>query len=178
MARPGVSEDDKIMETWEACTRATTWVNVWDRRNETYKAQRVGGRSGSRRLHISRDDRKFNQENIPEENKGLDPFTNGTLRLVETASRDETLETRYHKTDDELREYLELRDPTVFREALSTIESKMMLHRILVITESEGTVAQLHEIRELIRERWPIGGSQRTYREMEEAGERLGVAQI
>ncbi len=178
MARPGISDQDKIIETWEATTESTTWVSVWDRREERYKNQRVGGRSGSRRLHISRDDRKFNQEQLPLENKPLDPFTNGTLRLVETATRDETLETRYHKTDEELGEYFDLRDPVVFAEAISSIESQLVLHRILAMAEVQGTVSQLEATRDLIRKRWPIGGSQRTYREMEEAGERLGVAAI
>lgn len=178
MARPGTDDEGQIIETWEATTRATTWVQTWDRRSDGYKATRVGGRSGSRRLTISRDDRRYNQDSIPMENKGLDPFTNGTLRLVDTKNRAEDIDSTYHKSDEELREYFELRDPDAFTDAVGGIESKLVLHRMLALAEVEATVAQLAVVRELINTRWPIGGSQRTYREMEEAGERLGVAQI
>jgi hypothetical protein len=178
MARPGTDAEGQITETWEATTRATTWVQTWDRRQDGYKATRVGGRSGSRRLTISRDDRRYNQSLLPLENQGLDPFTNGTLRLIDAKDPADDVDATYHKTDDELREYFELRDLDAFTEAVSGIQSKLMLHRILLIAESEGTVSQLAAVRELMETRYPIGGSQRTYREMEEAGERLGVAQI
>lgn len=178
MARPGTDDEGKTLETWETTTESTTWVQTWDRRTEGYKATRVGGRSGSRRLSISRDDRRYNQEMLPLENKDLDPFTNGNLRLVSTKDTDEELDTRYHQTDDELREYFELRDEDAFREAIGTITSQLLIHRVLRIAEVEGTVVQLAVVRDLLQERWPIGGSQRTWREMEEAGERLGVAQI
>ncbi len=96
--RPTAKDEDKVIETWESTVEGTVYVDVYSRREDAYVSQRIGGTTGSKRLHISRDDRKYNQERVSDENKMLDPFTNGALRLIESATRDENLDTRYHLT--------------------------------------------------------------------------------
>jgi hypothetical protein len=175
MTRPDTTEDDKTIETWESAISGTVYVWVYDRREDRYNQQSVGGRSGSRRVHLSRDDRKYNQEQMPIENQHLDPFTNGSLRLVGSANRDELLDVRYHFTDAELGEMFEVRDAGLFIDAIKDITSELILRRLASISEERGTVAQSEALSELIRERYPIGGTQKTIREMIQEGERIGA---
>ncbi len=178
MARPAVTEDDKTVETWESAIPGAVYVWVYDKREDRYVKQAVGGRSASRRLHITRDDRKYNQELIPVENTALDPFTNGALRFVTAASRDESLDVRYHFTDEELGQVFELRDLANFNEAIRDIDSELILRRLSDMSETIGTVAQVEALKDLLRERYPIGGTQKSVREMIEAGERIGATRI
>jgi len=178
MGRPETTEEGKVIETWEITFEGSVWVFVFDRREDRFKKQRVGGRAGSKRLHISRDDRKFNQEQIPDENRALDPFVNGALRLIQTASPDEHLDTRYHKSRDELVEYFEVRDPELFAESLEEIDSELVLRRMQALGAEFGTVAQTEALRDLLELRYPVGGTQKTVREMIEAGERIGAQRI
>ncbi len=179
MVRPIARDgEDRIVETWEVMIEGTVWVHVYDRRDDRYVKQRVGGREGSRRIHITRDDRKYNQERLPDENKGLDPFTNGALRLVDSATRDESLDTRYHMTPADIAELLEIKDEDLFREAVEAIESELIVRRLRALAETDGTVAQNSVLREVCEARWPIGGTQKSVREMIEAGERIGATQV
>jgi hypothetical protein len=178
MARPDVTDDDKVVETWEITTQGSVWVNVYDRREDRYVKQLVAGRSGSKRLHISRDDRKFNQEQIPDENSSLDPFSNGMLRLVDAATRDENLDVRFHLSATQLVKFFETRDRAEFRIKLESISSELVLRRLNEVADENGTVAQVEELRSLLNKRYPIGGTQRTIKEMLDAGERLGVARV
>ncbi len=177
MARPEAREEDKLVETWESTISGSTWVFTYDRRNDNYVPTRVGG-EGAKRLRITRDDRKYNQERIPDENRGHDPFTNGALRLVDTANRDEPLDIRYHYTDAELAEMFEVRDDTLFQDAIEDIESELIIRRMMAMAEKLGTIAQTTALKETAEKRWPIGGTQRTVREMMEAGDRIGATQI
>lgn len=176
--RPEVSDDDKTIETWEAAIAGSVYVWVYDRREDRYIKQGVGGRSASRRLHITRDDRKYNQEQIPVENESLDPFTNGALRFVSAATRDESLDMRYHYTDDELAQMFDLRDLDNFRDAVEDIKSELILRRLADMSETAATLGQVEIIKEILNERYPIGGTQKTVREMIEAGERIGATRI
>ena len=178
MARPAVLDEDKVVETWETAIEGTIWVWVYDRREDRYQKQAVGGRSASKRLHITRDDRKYNQEQIPVENSTLDPFTNGSLRFIDAATRDESLDMRYHFTDEELAQLFEIRDPVLFDEAIKGFESELILRRLAAMSEKQGTVVQVEALRDLITQRHPIGGTQRTVREMIEAGEKLNATRI
>lgn len=178
MVRPAVSPGDDVIETWEISFPGTVWVWVYDRREDQYKKQQVGHRSGSRMLHITRDDRKYNQELVPMENRHLDPFTNGLLRLLGSGDRDETLDIRYHYADEDLIEMLEIRDVELFREAMQAIESEVILRRLQNFTETHATVAQADVLREIIETRYPVGGTQKTVREMIEAGDRIGAGRI
>lgn len=178
MARPTPTTTDKIIETWETSAPGTTWVWTYDRREDKYVEQRVGGREGSGRIHLSRDDRKYNQERIPTENRMLDPFTNGALRLIESSDRDETLDIRYHYSEADLSEMFEVRDEKLFADMVSEIESELIIRRLLAMAEKSGTQAQTTILKESCDARWPIGGTQATVRAMIEEGERLGVGQI
>lgn len=173
MPRPEAREDDKVVETWESCIPGTVWVWVYDRREDRYIMQSIGGSTGSRRLHITRDDRKYNQEQVPIENHKLDPFTNGSLRLVEAATRDDSLDQRYHLSNTDLAEMFEVRDINLFTEAITDIDSELVLRRLSDMSEEIGTVAQNEALKELIRLRYPIGGTQKAVQEMIDAGERL-----
>ncbi len=178
MSRPRVSPEDSAVETWEIAFPGTVWVHVYDRREDTYKKQQVGQRSGTKTLHITRDDRKYNQERILDENRHLDPFTNGSLRLLGSASRDESLDVRNHYADADLIGMFEVRDPDLFREALDGLTSEVVLRRLSNIADDNATVTQAEILRELLAERYPVGGTQRTVREMLEAGERIGAGRI
>lgn len=169
MARPEARPEDKVIETWESAVPGAVWVWVYDRREDRYMKQACGGRTGSRRLHISRDDRKYNQEQVPIENAKHDVFTNGALRLVDSATRDESLDSRYHFTDVDLGEFFDIRDLALFEEAVRGIGSELILRRLSALSEEVGTMAQNDMLRELLRERYPIGGTQTSVRELFDA---------
>jgi hypothetical protein len=169
---------EKVIETWEIQTEGTVWVWIYDRREDRYVKQRVGGRQGgSKRLHISTDDRRYNQEQIVDEMKGSDPFLNGALRLV-SADKPEDLDTTYHLTLQDLQSLLEVRDLDLFEEEVRGITSELTLRRLLEVAETHGTVGQLNYIREVVTERYKVGGTQRTVQEMIEAGEKLSGTQL
>jgi hypothetical protein len=169
MARPEARAEDKVIETWESAVAGAVWVWTYDRREDRYVKQACGGRTGSRRLHISRDDRKYNQEQVPIENAQHDVFTNGALRFIDAATRDDSLDMRYHFTDVDLRTFFDLRDMGLFEEAIKEIGSELILRRLADLGQEVGTIAQNDVLRALLRERYPIGGTQKTVREMLEA---------
>lgn len=173
MARPKINDDDSTVESWEITTGGTVWVWTYDRREDRYKKTRVGGRSGSKRLHISRDDRKFNQEAVVDEMAHHDPFTNGTLRLLDASTRDDTLNQRYHLTQEDLLALLEVKDEDLFKGEINDITSELILRRLYSLAEKHAQVWQLEFVRDLIEARYKAGGTQRTVREMIEAGERI-----
>jgi hypothetical protein len=162
------------METWEITTDGTVWVDKMDAREGRYVKQRVGGRQGgSRRLHITTDDRRFNQEQVVEEMKAYDPFTNGALVLV-SAEKADDIDSTYHLTTEDLGRLLEIKDRDLFESEVSDIKSELILRRLKELGETQATVAQLEFITELIRARYKVGGTQRTVREMMQAGEMSG----
>lgn len=177
MAEPKVAES-KVIETWEITTNGTIWVWKMDARENKYVEQRVGGRQGgSRRLHITRDDRRFNQEQVVEEMKHNDPFTNGALVLV-SAEKADDIDSTYHLSDEDLARLLEIKDQDLFETEVSDIKSELILRRLKEVAESRGTVAQLDFVRGVIDERYKVGGTQRTVREMMAAGELQGGEQL
>ena len=162
------------METWEITTDGTVWVDKMDAREGRYVKQRVGGRQGgSRRLHITRDDRRFNQEQVVEEMKAHDPFTNGALVLISSEKADD-IDSTYHLTNEDLGRLLEIKDRELFEGEVRDIKSELILRRLKELSETQATVAQLEFVTELIRERYKVGGTQRTVREMLSAGEMAG----
>lgn len=170
-----VQPDEKVVEVWEIMIGGTVWVWTYDRRDDKYTKQRVGGRQGSKKLHISRDDRRFNQEQVVEENKHLDPFTNGTLRLV-SADKADDIDATYHLTDEDLVTMLEVKDLETFTEAVHDIKSELLLRRLKEVADTHATVAQLEVIKGLIEDRYKVGGTQRTVREMLAGGEATALS--
>lgn len=166
--------NDKVLETWEITTDGTIWVWKMDVRENKYVETRVGGRQGgSRRLHISSDDRRFNQEQVVEEMKEHDVFKNGALVLV-SADKADDIDTTYHLTADDLRRLLEVKDQEIFEAEVSDIKSELILRRLKEVAEKDATVAQLEFITDVIESRYKVGGTQRTVQEMITAGELAG----
>lgn len=178
MARPAVPPADSVVETWEISFPGVVWVWLYDRREDIYKKQQIGQRTGSKTLHITRDDRKYNMELIPDENRHLDPFTNGSLRLLGAATRDESLDVRNHFSNDDLIAMFEVRDPDLFAEAIESQTSEVVIRRLQTLADDHATVTQATILRDLIDKRYPVGGTQKTVREMFEAGERIGAQRI
>lgn len=166
--------DEKVIETWEITTDGTVWLFKMDPREGKYVEHRVGGRQGgSRRLHISRDDRRFNQEQVVEEMKEHDVFRNGQLVLV-SADKAEDIDTTYHLTAEDLGRLLSIKEQKLFESEVSDIKSELILRRLKEVAERDATVAQLTFISDIIAERYKVGGTQRTVREMIAAGEDAG----
>ena len=164
----------KVLETWEITTDGTIWVDKMDAREGKYIKQRVGGRQGgSRRLHITTDDRRFNQEQVVEEMRDSDPFTSGALILV-SAEKADDIDSTYHLTTEDLSRLLEIKDTKLFESEVGDIKSELILRRLKELAENQATVAQLAFIGELISTRYRVGGTQRTVREMMAAGEMAG----
>lgn len=179
MARPMPNDHDSAIETWEITFDGSVSVWVYDKREDAYRKQVVSRHSGSRLLHITRDDRKYNQELTPIENRHLDVFTNGQMRLLgSSADRDENLDIRNHLSDGQLVELFEIRDPDLFQDLLEAQTSEVILRRMASIADQHATVTQNEILREVIAQRYPIGGTQRTVREMLEAGDRIGAQRI
>lgn len=163
------------IESWEITTEGIVWVFIRDPREVNgYRKQMIGGRQGGvRRIHISTDDRRFNQEQVAYGNEGLDPFRNGTLIKVDETHVDD-VDTTNHLTMDQLVEFFDEKNDAKFQKRISDIKSELILRRLLALAEQHGRVSQLNFLRALVLERYPIGGTQKTVREMIAANELAG----
>src|SRR4051812_13296503 len=104
--------DADQIEIWEITTGGTVWVWTKDVRNPGHMQKtRVGGRAGgSRRLRISRDERRYNEEQIIDEMGEHNPFRNGSLKLVGDAKDvAEDVDTTYHLDEADMLGLLELK---------------------------------------------------------------------
>lgn len=155
------------IETWEITTEGTVWVLVSDPRDPSgYKKQRVGGRAGgSRRLRLSTDDRRYNEEQIVNEMETSNPFRNGLLRLIDQSNLDD-INTTYHLTNDDLLTILEIRDEPMFEEAVQGITSELIIRRLAAVGEKSATMGQLNYIKGVIEDRYKVGGTQRSVQEI------------
>jgi len=168
---------DKVIETWEITGEGTAWVWVKDPREAKMVKQRVGGRAGgSRKLHISTDDRRFNEEQVIEEMAAHNIFRNGTLRFISATdgSQPVDLAQTAQLTEEDMAALLEIRDEDLFRDEVKDIDSELIIRRLKNLAEKDGTMAQNEVLTEIIESRWKVGGTQRTVRELIEAGERIG----
>lgn len=169
--------DSEIIESWEITTGGTVWVWTRDARNPGHMQKtRVGGRAGgSRRLRISRDERRYNEEQIIEEMNEHNPFKNGSLKLVSSDDKPaDDVDTTYHLDQADMLALLEVKDEETFKSEIEAIKSELIMRRLYMIAEKNATMAQLTIIREIVDERYKVGGTQRTVREMIETGERVG----
>ena len=157
--------DTAPMETWEIQTAGALTVWKRDKRSGDYRKERVAA-TGPKRLRLSRDDREYNQELIPEENAHLDPFTNGMLAQVVGKKL-------VGITREEIIGLLEIKDEAFVR-AIAEIDNELTIRRLLELAESDGTVAQVAALREVIDERYRVGGTQRTVREMLDEEDKSG----
>lgn len=169
-------------ETWEATGEQTVWVWVADpraRESGGYRKQRVGGSGGSKRLHISTDDRRYNEEQIVDENVDMNVFRNGALIRVDAGAKTaDDVDARYHLTDKDLKELLSVREVEEFTEAVNDITSENIIRRLAALAETEGTGAQKEALKEIVEKRYKKGGTQRTVRELEAAEGILGGEQL
>lgn len=161
-----MAEHDDLhdMETWEI--QVPGRVTVWKRNRRTgeYDRATVTG-EGPKLLHITKDDRLYNEELIPEENTNLNPFTNGSL----ARRNGKALE---GLTTDTLREILSIGSPDAFREALEDhVGNELTIRRLHDLAQTEGTMGQVDALRDVIDEHYKSGGTQRTVREMMEESE-------
>lgn len=158
-------------ETWETITEGTIWVWLMDSRENRYRKQRVGGRAGgSKRLHISTDDRRYNEEQVIDEMVDHNPFRNGAMRLVSTEVVPDDVDTRYHLTIEQLAAMLEIKDEALFQSEVTDIDSELIIRRLKDQAEKSGTISQLAFLNELIDQRYRLGGTQRTVKEMLDRG--------
>lgn len=159
------------VETWETTTDGTVWVWIRDpRETQGYKKQRVGGKhGGSRILRITTDDRRFNQEQVVDEMRSHDPFTNGLLRKTDERHVDD-VDTRNHLTNDDLLALLEIKDEATFQSEVGEIHSELIMRRLAALATKNGTRGQDDFINALIEERWRVGGQQQSIREQNTPG--------
>ena len=153
-------------EIWECTTGATVWVWINDVRQGGYMKQRVGGRAGgSKRLRITTDERRYNEELVIDEMADHNPFRNGLLMLISSAKVDD-IDISAHLTDQDLHDMLEFRDPELFEAAVAEMQHELVIRRLKALAETEGTVAQNDFLNDLLRVRYPIGGTQSVVQEM------------
>jgi hypothetical protein len=152
---------EKNIETWESVFPGTVWLLVRDPRDSSgYKKVRVGGRQGgSKRVRLSTDDRRYNQEQVVDEMSEHDPFTSGALRLVDEKHADDVNAT-YHLTNADLEEFLALKDTDLFTQQVNDIKSELIVRRLYAIAEKSGTGTQVEIIRDIIDERYGFAKSQ------------------
>lgn len=157
-------------EVWEIQIPGTVWTRV---RNPeipgTWKTIRANGAKGPKRLSLTSEERRYNQELVPEENEHLDPFKNGSLKCVQGAPKD----VKTWLTDDDLSAIIGLEDETLYQEEVSSITMELTLRRLLDLAERTATVPRYEFLRELVQDRYAVGGTQRAVQEMIDAGERL-----
>lgn len=158
------------MEVWEIVSEGTVWVWTKDVRRPGYMQKtRVGGKAGgSRRLRITRDERRYNEEQIIEEMRPSNPFRNGALKMI--ASRAEIpddVDTTYHLDNSDLLALFDLKDEELFRAEVDALGSELMLRRLYMVAEKSATVAQLATVRDVVEARYGVGGTQASIREQD-----------
>ena len=155
------------VEIWEAVTPSVVFVSVRDTMNGGWKQKKVSTQ-GPKRIQITVEERRFNQDNIPEENLHLDPFSNGQLICVQGDAK-----SQYHLTDDDLVTILTLEDDAAFEEAITDTTSEVILRRLLSLGQTKASHVRFEFIRDLVDERYRVGGTQKTVQAMIDAGEAL-----
>lgn len=166
----------QVVETWEIVSEGTVWVWTADVRRPGYMQKtRVGGKAGgSRRLRITRDERRYNEEQIIEEMVANNPFRNGALKLI-TAKTDEVpddVDTTYHLDNGDLLALFELKDENLFKSEVDSIASELVLRRLYMLAEKNATVSQLSAVRDVVEARYGVGGTQQSIREQDRPGYR------
>lgn len=154
-----IEKDQKVLETWEIQVPGTIYVLKLDRRRDEYEKVRLNGTKGPKRVTLTRDDRKYNQEQIRPEYRQHDPFANGALAQVVDGEL-------VGITDVELGEMLQIREMDEFEEFVSSIDNELTARRLLAVARTEGTMAQYEVVRDHIDDNWKVGGTQPTVEEM------------
>lgn len=153
-----IAKDQKVLETWEVQVPGTVYVLKLDRRKDEYVKTRLNGTKGPKRVTLTRDDRKYNQEQVRPEYAQHDPFQNGAMAQVIDGEL-------VGITDVELGDMLSVRGEE-FDELVASLDNELTARRLMGVAKTEGTVAQYEAIRDYIDERWKTGGTQPTVEEM------------
>lgn len=150
-------------EVWETTTSGRVWVEVTNERGQP-RAVSAGGRTGAR-LRITVEDRELVQERII--NREQDPFVNGMLVRVDA---DQQADPRTKSPDALNTEQL----MKVFSKTGKTFNSmvdsfsEVTVRRMLEMAEDvDATNSQISYLRQVIDDRYHIGGDTPTYREMQ-----------
>lgn len=154
-----IAKDQKVLETWEVQVPGTIYVLKLDRRKDEYVKTRLNGTRGPKRVTLTRDDRKYNQEQVRPEYVKHDPFQNGALAQVVDGEL-------VGITDVELSEMLQVREMADFTDLVSSIDNELTARRLLAVARTEGTLQQYEVVRDHIEDNWKVGGTQPTVEEM------------
>lgn len=170
-----MTQDLQQTETWEATTGGTTHVHVKDPRERNgWKITKVTGR-GRKRIQLTIEERLFNQDLVPEENRHLDPFRNGLL--VRTSPPPEPNDADLgdsHYTDDQLVELLRLESDDVFMATVEAIQSEAVVRRLLDLAASKATNLRYTALQEHVDERYHVGKTSRVVQEIYDNEGRYG----
>jgi hypothetical protein len=157
-------------ETWQVTGPGTIWVWQMDPRTKGYTKQKVGGSDGgSKFLRISIDDRRYNEQQIVEEMSTSNPFRNGALKFLRVDGAPEDyvpdIDSTYHLTLEELKEFFTVKDGEVFRATIEDISSELVLRRLRDVGGKEATMEQMEILSEIIDARYKQSKSQKAIRE-------------
>ena len=153
-ARRDVREELDRVEIWESLTDSTTWILVRDHINGGWKHQRVGGR-GARRIQLTVEERRFNQDMVPDENVQLDPFVNGLLKCVQGEGSSPNA-----MDDAKLVALCGLPEDADFFAKAEAIQSEVLLRRLVRVAEKHASNPRYLFVRDLADTRYRVSKSQ------------------
>ncbi len=155
--------EEEATEVWEATTNSGTRILVRDQRQGGWKKVRVSRKGSRKRLTITPDERRHNQEGLPDKNLKHDAFSNGKLVCI----IGDEIGRGY--SDDDLKFMLTV-DDAELRDIVDGL-SEVVLRRLCAIAEKKGTNPQFNFLRDVIAVRFRVGGTQVAVAEMYAAGE-------
>ena len=159
------------VEVWETTIPGAVWVTVADRRGNERQVK-VGPTKGAR-LRIKSVDRENTQDMIL--NEGSDPFSNGTLRRIDTLPKGDTVEADFaagHWTDAVLAHVLGIEDSRDFANTVSKMNERGVRSLKAYALEHDARVSQLETIQSEIDEHYKIEAVMPSTAEIIEAEER------
>ena len=152
--------DTEQTEVWASATGGAVWVQTKDPTHpNTYRPTKIGGKT-NRKVQLTISERRFNQELIPVDQQELDPFTNGLL--VRTSPSPSGT------SDSDLVKILRVEDDADFENGVKAIDKEVVLRRMIDLAESHTTYQRHQFITELVRDRYHVGKTQRSVKEMYE----------
>lgn len=159
-----MTKTDTDVEIWEPTTESAVHVLKRDPRDPTgWRHTKIGGKRGSRRLQLTRDERVHNQDLMAVENRHLDPFRNGQLICLSG----DLVNADGQMSDEDLRELLAIESDDVFLEAVSSLDTEVLLRRLLLQAEEFAVKRRYDMIYNFVADKYRIGYTQKAVREME-----------
>lgn len=155
-------------EIWEPTTESAVHVLKKNPQDPTgWRNVKVGGKRGTRRLQLTREEREHNQQMVAIENKHLDPFLNGQLLCIQGTPDSSSAQ----MSDDQLRELLKIEDDDTFMEAVTDLGSEVLLRRLLLQAEDHATKRRYDMVYDYVSTTFRVGYTQKSVREMESQDE-------